>query len=282
MPISPADLPSICNLSDALLRLLEDLPRALRALDKAKAKGQFDSQVYSPHGFVADAPRDALEVVRDKLLKALAPSKDEESYRYTEGDSDITDSDLDLRHKVALKALFQLCADAGKWHSATGSLREETILQLLELRQTLDPTGSNQRSQAPVDRTGVPPEPSAPPHEPTNSINPVAELDRLIECFLRGNKDVMRSPVRLVAFPAGNLDARAMLESISPHPAVADVVIPYVEGVTHVELMGFAGVEQNGVIENRFLHAMTGGEYAEAALRLFCGLACSATTTSPH
>src|SRR5205823_2313111 len=67
------------------------------------------------------------------------PSKDEGSYRYAGGDSDITDSDLDLKQKVTLKALFWLCADTGKWHDASDSRREETILQLLEWRRTLDP-----------------------------------------------------------------------------------------------------------------------------------------------
>jgi hypothetical protein len=137
MPISRADLPNICNLSDKILRLLEDLPRALRALDEAKSKGQFDPHARSPRGFVAGTPRDALESIREKLLQALAPSKDEESYRYKGADSDITDSDLDLKQKVALKTLFQLCAVCGEWHSTTDSRREETILKLVEMRQIL-------------------------------------------------------------------------------------------------------------------------------------------------
>src|SRR5689334_3468114 len=121
MPLSRADIPNIRKLSDELLRLLEDLPRALRALEEAKFKGQFDPQALSPRGFVVGTPRDALESVRCKLLKALAPSKDEGSYRYAGGDSDITDSDLDLKQKVTLKALFWLCADTGKWHDASDS-----------------------------------------------------------------------------------------------------------------------------------------------------------------
>ncbi len=139
MPISRADLPNICNLSDKLLRLLEDLPRAMRTLDEAKSKGQFDPHALSPRGFVAGTPRDALETIREKLLQALAPGKEEGSYRYKGGDSDITDSDLDLEQIVVLKTLFQLCADTGKWHSMSDSRREETILQLVKVRQILDP-----------------------------------------------------------------------------------------------------------------------------------------------
>jgi hypothetical protein len=112
--ISRTDLPNICNLSDELLRLLDNLPRAMRVLDEGKANAQLDSLSRSSRGIVAGTARDALEDVRAKLLKALAPSKDEESYRYAGGDSDITDSDLNLKQKVALKALFQLCADTGK------------------------------------------------------------------------------------------------------------------------------------------------------------------------
>src|SRR5438128_3420174 len=99
MPISRVDLPYICNLTGDLLRLLEDLPSAMRALNEAKAKGQFDPNARSPSGFVAGTPREALETVRDKLLKALTPSKDDNSRCLLEGDSDITDSDLDLKQK---------------------------------------------------------------------------------------------------------------------------------------------------------------------------------------
>src|SRR5207245_329002 len=108
--------------------------------DEAKAKGQFDAQVRSPRGFTAGTPRDALEEVKEKLLSALAPSKGADSYRYVGGDDDITGSDLDLRDKVALKWLYWLCADTGKWHGASGTQREETILQLVDLVQTLGST----------------------------------------------------------------------------------------------------------------------------------------------
>jgi hypothetical protein len=111
----------------------------MRALEEIKTKGKFDPLARSPRGVVAGTPRDALETIREKLLQVLAPSKDKGSYQYNGGDSDIIESDLDLKLKVALKALFQLCADTGKWHSTPDSRREETILQLVEVRQILDP-----------------------------------------------------------------------------------------------------------------------------------------------
>jgi nucleoside phosphorylase len=154
MPLSRGDVPHICTLAEDLLRVLEDIPRALRALEEAKAKGQFDAQARSPRGFTVGTPRDALEEVRENLLKALAPSKDPDSYRYVGGDDDITGSDLDLRGKVALKWLYWLCADTGKWHSASGPRREETILQLVDLVPTLGSTKRHPRGPKAVGRRG--------------------------------------------------------------------------------------------------------------------------------
>jgi hypothetical protein len=113
---------------------LEDLPKALLELADGRAKNRFDPATAprSPRGYVAGTPRDTLEAIREKLLKALAPSVKDGVYLYSGCDRDIADSPLDLIQKVALKWLFWLCADSGKWWAASASHREETILRLVE------------------------------------------------------------------------------------------------------------------------------------------------------
>jgi hypothetical protein len=134
MPICCADLPHIRNCVRDLLRLLEDLPRSLRALATAKERGLLDPTHVSQRGYVVGTPRDDLEAAREKLLAALMPSG---VLLSRGGDSDITNSELDDKQVVILQDIWMLCLPQ-RWHDTCGDRRSKAIIDLKNWLPKLD------------------------------------------------------------------------------------------------------------------------------------------------
>lgn len=114
-----------------------------------------------------------------------------------------------------------------------------------------------------------------PPEVPAAPVRAdwVAELDRLIDLFVRGNEACVLSPVVLLAVPAGNVDTRAALRDPSAPPLVADAVLPVIEGMTHAETVGCATVQSATATESVILHVVAGGTEPKASIARFLELA---------
>lgn len=144
MPLSRADFPRICELAYNLIRVLESLPDALRALNDRISTGEFDPDT-APRdewGIFLDTPGHDLEVVRQELLSGLAPSVEDQRFDHAGSEDDIGSANLDLEQKIALKGIFRRCASAREWVKSHSSDREETIRQLLEAIRILQSPGS--------------------------------------------------------------------------------------------------------------------------------------------